>query len=443
MAKVETTELLIVGAGAAGLMAAVRAGEMGMRAVLLERKHLAGRKLLMCGNARCNITSDLEPEEMIAAYGEPVSDFLEAAIRAFPSRSLQQWLNRNGLPTAVHQDGRVFPASEKASDVLRFFTDTLRRQGMPVMFNAPVSGIDPQEGGGWRIRARHCELHARSVLVATGGVSYPKTGSVGDGQNMASALGHRLVPYRPGLVGYEVQEEWLQQYVDTGFPAARLEIVGSRGRVLAETRGEVRCERWGLTGPAVVNASRIAARKNLADFFFRVNLIPGLSRDDLVARMKESEALRAGDVESFIAEMGIPAIIAPEFVTRNVYFDHRRIKGKAYRNYRQLAEVLQAWELHPVASRSLKEAMVTVGGVALDEISGQTMESKKVAGLYFAGEVMDVDGPTGGFNLHAAFATARLAVEHAARGCAGGRHELPPPSQHGGRRPKRQLRRQR
>jgi len=397
------TDLVIIGAGASGLMAGVHAAKRGLRVVMLERKHLPGRKLLMCGNARCNITSDLSAQKMLECYGMPVADFLRKAIQSFPPAALRAWMKQHGLATTVHKDRRVFPASEKASDVLRFFTDLLRKERVPIMYNCPVERIEPAKEG-WVVQARHCRLLTKQVLVATGGVSYPKTGSVGDGQKMAGSLGHKVLPFRPGLVGYEVEEDWLRAYTGEGFQHTTLTIKGTKNQPLAVTHGEVRCERWGITGPAVVNASRIVARRNLKDYTFCVDLFPDWSPEDLIQRLSKTSLDGRHNVERCIAGLGIPAILCREFTERNLPFRSGE-KKKA------IAERLKNWALHPVRARSLKEAMVTVGGISLDDIMPEQMESKRHSGLFFAGEVMDVDGPTGGFNLHAAFATARLAVE--------------------------------
>ena len=406
--------MVIVGAGAAGLMAAACAAEWGVRAVLLERKHLAGRKLLMCGNARCNITSNLSATAMVEAYGAPVSDFLRRAVRDFPPDALRAWMRGHGLNTVVHKDGRVFPASEKAADVLHFFTDLLRDAGLPVMFNCPVEGIRPV-GDGWEVSTRCCTFHCRAVLLATGGVSYPKTGSVGDGQKWAGTLGHRLVPYRPGLVGFEVQEQWLTRHPDEGFEAVELTVLDRQGRAVGVTHGELRCERWGITGPCVVNASRLIARRNLEGCTFRVDLFPSLTPDALREKLRLKVGSSPKEMERRLAESGIPINMARDFLQQAVL---PVCAGAGKPLPESVVEVLKGWMLHPVRANSLKEAMVTVGGVDLAGIDAERMESRMQPGLYFAGEVMDVDGPTGGFNLHAAFATARLAMRSIAGGAA-------------------------
>lgn len=338
-----STDVIIIGGGAAGLMAGACAGEHHLRAVILESRPKAGRKLLMCGNNRCNITSDRSPRDMLSDYGEPVGPFLAKAITAFPASALRDWCHRNGLPTKVQRDGRVYPETEKAGDVHHLFTDLLAKYGVGLVLNSSVTSIAQNGPDEWLVRTNNLELTARRILVATGGVSYPKTGSVGDGQKLASSLGHKVTPYRPGLAGFDMPSAWLAANPPNILDNVTLEIKVA-GKTVATTRGSLEIETYGISGPAVLNASRIVARKELRGYTFEVH-------------------------------------------------DGRK-----------------RWTLQPVRPRPLKEAMVTVGGVALGEVDPQTMESRRKPGLYFAGEVLDIDGPSGGYNLQAAFSTARLAI---------------------------------
>ncbi len=344
------TDLIIIGAGAAGLMAGCAAGELGLKTLVLERKHKPGRKLLMCGNARCNLTTNISEERMLQMFGDPVGPFLEPAIRAFTPSMLQRWFAAHGLKTVVKAGNKVYPHTERASDVLNLFTDLLRDRNVTLACSSVVERIEPTKSG-FRVTTGNFEVEGAHVLVATGGVSYPKTGSVGDGYDWAAAMGHRIVRGRPGLVGFEVEPAVLKGRIGRIYEKATVEIIAG-GKTVAETRGVYEIEKWGIGGTAITDASRIVARRNLTDFLLRIHIKDG--REE---------------------------------------------------------------EIQPLHARSIKEAMVTVGGVALDEVDPQTMESKTVPGLYFAGEVLDVDGPTGGYNLQAAFSSARLAVAAIGRRC--------------------------
>jgi len=341
--------LLIIGGGAAGLFGGCLAGERGLGTLILERKHKPGRKLLMCGNGRCNLTKDIPPDQMLRDMGEPMSTFLKPALRALPPTAVQAWFQRHNVPLKKMNDRRVFPCSEQASDIVYALTDALRDTGTALCLNAPVERVErlPDEDGLFLVSTAHFSVGARRVLIATGGVSYPKTGSVGDGQKFAKALGHSLKPYRPGLIGFVVSHPWIDAHAGTTFEQVTFRVFRN-GQRLYEGQGQMDCETWGLGGAAAYNASRCIARNNLNDF--------------------EIEWCADGDTVR---------VRKPE-------------------------------------TRPLKEAIVTIGGVPLNEIDPETMESRKCPGLYFAGEVMDIDGPTGGYNLTAAFATAALAVASAA-----------------------------
>jgi len=347
------TDIMIIGGGAAGLMAGCAAGELGLKALVLERKHKPGRKVLMCGNARCNLTTNISGERMLQMFGEPVGPFLASAIRAFDPSTLQRWFAANGLKTVVKAGNKVYPFTERASDVLNTLTDQLRDRNVSLACSSTVQALEKTDNG-FRVTTDNFVVEGAYVLVATGGVSYPKTGSVGDGQEWAKTLGHSVVQYRPGLVGFEVDPRVLKGRIGTIYEKIEVEIV-SGGKKVAETRGVYEIEKWGIGGTAITDASRIVARNNLKAYELVIKLADGRTE-----------------------------------------------------------------KIRPLRTRPVKEAMVTVGGVVLDEIDSQTMESKKCPGLYFSGEVLDIDGPTGGYNLQAAFSSARLAVAAIGKCCGKG-----------------------
>lgn len=346
---VKHVDLIIIGGGAAGLMAGALAGEAGISTLILERKVQPARKLLMCGNSRCNLTCNISIDRMLAMYAKPVGEFLAPALRSFSPSDLQRWFKAKGLPTVVKTGNRVYPQSERATDVLSFFMDRLREYGVSIALLSPVNAIERLKNDGFEVEADNFSVCAKHVLVATGGVSYPKTGSVGDGQEFARRLGHSLEPFKPGLAGFEMPSEWMKKQKDWPLRNVKLRIMAD-GKCHGETYGDCELEKWGIGGAAIVSACNIVSRYNLENFQFEITPREG-----------------------------------------------RTISVK------------------PLAPRPLKEAMVTVGGVRLLEVDPKTMESRLCSNLFFAGEVLDVDGPSGGYNLHAAFATARFAVGAIAR----------------------------
>ena len=335
--------LAIIGGGAAGLFAAATAVARGIGCIVVERKARIGSKMLMTANGRCNFTKDISPERMLADIGDPVASFAGRALRACPPSMVAAGFKARGLMLRRMPDGRMFPASGKAADVVHVFGDLLRDSAVPLLTNCPITGIQPVKNG-FIVATETFTFWARNVLVATGGASFPKTGSVGDGQEFARRLGHRIEPLRAGLVGCETGDRAILAMSGARFERGAASLVAD-GREVFHAAGEIEVERWGVSGAAIYNCTRYAARHGIEAFDLKIETPEG------------------------------------------------------------------TWLVKRPKMCPLKEAIVTMGGVSLDDVNPATMESRKIPGLYFAGEVLDIDGPTGGYNLTLAFATARLAVE--------------------------------
>ena len=381
-------KLAIVGGGAAGMFAAAVAADFGIPSVLIERKARLGSKVLMTANGRCNFTKDISPEQFLKDLAPLntrqdycVSSFVAEAIRDCPPRKIIAGFKSLNVPLRRMPDGRMFPADGKAATIVHAFGDLLRDAEVPILTNCPVRGVSKLNGDAtflsrqqtnttsaphprFVIHTKNFDLRAENVLLATGGVSYPKTGSVGDGQNFAKALGHKLVPYRPGLIGLETDDPRVTRYAGQRFEDdGRCKVLDGEGRVLFDYRGEVDCERFGLSGAAIYNAQRFIEHYK-----------------------------RQCERPSFAASPSTEGKPRSKGLSIEVWFGRNRLT------------------FPPLNPRPVKEAIVTLGGVDTREIDPHTMESKLCPGLYFAGEVMDIDGPTGGYNLTLAFATARKAV---------------------------------
>ena len=357
--KHSPVKLAIVGGGAAGMFAAAIAAERKVPAVLIERKARLGSKVLMTANGRCNFTKDISADQflsdLVSARDTKARDFVAQAIRECSPRKIIQGFKSLNVPLRRMADARMFPADGKATTIVHAFGDLLRDSETPVLTNCAVTGIQPQKNG-FIVATKNFTLWAENVLLATGGVSYPKLGSVGDGQNFARELGHELVPYRPGLIGMETSDPRITRLAGRRFEEGRAKVISADGATLFDYRGEVDCESFGLSGAAVYNCQRFI------EHYIRTSGIRG-----------QEDRLRAS-------------------LTLEVWFEHERLQFKG------------------LPPRPVKEAIVTIGGVSLDDVDPRTMESRKVPHLYFAGEVLDIDGPTGGYNLTLAFTTARKAV---------------------------------
>ena len=350
-------KLAIVGGGAAGMFAAAVAAERHIPCVVIERKARLGSKVLMTANGRCNFAKDISPEQFLndisrGGIAARCAEFVAEAVRECPPRQICRGFQSLGVRTKRMTDGRIFPADEKAATIVHAFGDLLRDDEVPIITNCPVKEIAAVKGGAARfaVVANSFSILAENVLLATGGASYPKTGSVGDGQRFAQALGHRLVPYRPGLIGLETRDEKVTRLAGRRFEDSATKVLDASGKAIFEYRGEIDCESFGLSGAAIYNAQRFIEHLNR-----RTGVAVEASFNGMTVRVEK------------------------------------------------------------INPRPLKEAIVTLGGVDTREIDSHTMQSKIVPGLYFAGEVMDIDGPTGGYNLTLAFATARKAVASIAK----------------------------
>jgi predicted Rossmann fold flavoprotein len=341
--KHEPVPLAIVGGGAAGMFAAAVAAERKVGCLVFERKVRLGAKMLMTANGRCNFTKDISPEAFLRDLGDPVAEWAAPALRNCPPQSIVRGVRSLGVKLRRMPDGRMFPDSGQAATVVHAFGDLLRDEGVPLCVNCPVTGIQPMKNG-FIVATERFTVWAKNVLIATGGLSFPKTGSVGDGQDFARRLGHRIEPCRAGLTGLEVRDRAVAAQAGARFDDGEARVLDATGRTVFASAGEVDCEAWGLSGAAVYNCQRWVARHGYA----------GMSME--------------------------------------VSFGGQSVM------------------LRQLLPRPLKEAIVTVGGVSREDVDPATMMSRKVPGLYFAGEVLAVDGPPGGYNLTLAFATARAAV---------------------------------
>ena len=357
------------------MFAAAVAAERHIPCVVIERKARLGSKVLMTANGRCNFAKDISPEEFLRDLGEAsCADFVAEAVRECPPRQICRGFQSLGVRTKRMTDGRLFPADEKAATIVHAFGDLLRDEEVPILSNCAVTAIKPLKNG-FLVSTKNFTLWAENVLVATGGVSYPKTGSVGDGQNFAKSLGHSSVPYRPGLIGLETRDPKVTRLAGRRFEDGATKVLDAAGKAIFEYRGEIDCESFGLSGAAIYNAQR---------FIEHYERERGMGNGERIPRAKRVAEGNA------LAGVGMGVVVEASF------------NGMTVR-------------LEKINPRPLKEAIVTLGGVDTREIDPHTMQSKIVPGLYFAGEVMDIDGPTGGYNLTLAFATARKAVANIAK----------------------------
>ena len=407
-------KVIVIGGGAGGMMAAIHAARGGAQVTLLERNEKLGRKLYITGKGRCNVTNDCTLDEFMREVPRNPR-FLYSALNCFSPQDMIALLEDNGCPTVTQRGRRVFPASEKASDVTRTLEQIMRREGVELRLNARVARLLTGDGRVAGVALEDgSELHADAVIVATGGLSYPGTGSTGDGYALAESAGHTVTPRSASLSGLVTAEGWPAQL--QGLSLKNVTITMRRGKkVLYEQLGEMLFTHFGISGPIVLEMSCHLPEDPAAEEV-TLDLKPGLTPEQLDARLvRELDGQSRRQLRSAMGAL-LPSRFA-ELFPELCGLDGAKVCGQITREERTaLAQSLQALPLHVKGLRPIAEAIVTRGGVSVKEITPATMESKLMPGLYFAGEVIDVDAHTGGYNLQIAFATGALAGSSAAQG---------------------------
>lgn len=406
-------KIVVIGGGAGGMMAAVFAARSGAQVTLLERCEKLGRKVYITGKGRCNLTNDCTVDEFMQEVPRNPR-FLYSALSCFSPQDMMALLEENGCPTVTQRGRRVFPATEKASDVTRALEGILRREGVTLRFGARVTELCTQDGvicGVDTEDGRHYDADA--VILATGGLSYPGTGSTGDGYALAERLGHTVTPRRASLSGVVTAVDWPAQL--QGLSLKNVTLTLRRGKkVLYEQLGEMLFTHFGISGPIVLEMS-CHLPDDLADADVSLNLKPGLTRQQLDARLvRELDEQSRRQLRTAMGAL-LPARFA-EIFPALCGVDGEKVCGQVTREERDaIAAALQALPMPVKSLRPIAEAIVTRGGISVKEITPATMESKLTPGLFFAGEVIDVDAHTGGYNLQIAWSTGALAGKSAAQ----------------------------
>jgi predicted Rossmann fold flavoprotein len=407
--------IVVVGAGAGGMMAAGRAAECGPRVLLLEKMEQPGKKILISGKTRCNLTNSREIDDFIAAFGVN-GRFLYSAFSKFFRDDLLEFLQRYGLETKTERGGRIFPASDRAADVVAVFKRYAEDQGVQLKTGKRVIQVLVGNGVVRGVATDAGELPAKAVILATGGSSYPATGSTGDGYRMAKALGHTIVELRPALVPLVVKETDLAKSMQ-GVSLKNVILTAYQGKeIIASSMGEMMITHFGIGGPITLQMSlAIVDALKAGPVSVEIDLKPALDFKQLQLRLqREFDTFSKRSLHKIMKELLPQKMIEPLIELSGVPAEKGGYQINASERER-LVSVLKSLRFNIKGPLSMAGAMVTAGGVALDEINPRTMESKLVKGLYFCGEVMDLAADTGGYNLQAAFSTGWVAGENAAR----------------------------
>jgi predicted Rossmann fold flavoprotein len=430
-------DVVVLGAGAAGLVAAFRAAELGARVLLVEKNRRPGVKILMSGGTRCNITNARGLRRLDAVSGpiDPAYDpaqcrgiraiqhafgengsFLGPALRRLDVDASVRLFEEAGVATKIEGNGKIFPVSDRATDVLDALVRRLERSGAALKCLSPSIGIERIEaeseaGSGFVVRMSDATIRTRRVIVAVGGASYPGCGTTGDGYAIAQAFGHTIVDTRPALVA----ADWVRSLKGLSLPDVVASVTTAKGDVLQQRREAMLFTHFGLSGPSILDVSRAAAlRIGSEPLVLRLDLVPSISREELDNRLQATSRQGRRAVVTLLPTE-LPRRLA-ECVVSVAAIPANRIGPDLSREERhRLVTALKGLSLPIVGTLGFEKAEVTSGGVALDELDPKTLASRLVPGLFFAGEVLDLDGLIGGYNFQAAWSTGWLAGESAAR----------------------------
>lgn len=404
---------IIIGGGPAGMMAAVSASDSGDSVILLEKNEKLGKKLFITGKGRCNVTNACERE---AFYEHVISNpkFLYSAYSALDSKALMDFIEENKTPLKVERGNRVFPVSDHSYDIIDAFKRALKNRGVEIRLNTEVKEILTDESSkvaGVILRGGE-KISADKVIIATGGISYPSTGSTGDGYRFAEKTGHKTIPVKPALVPLETKEEWVKSLQGLSLKNVKLSLVNG-GKIIYTEQGEMLFTHFGISGPLVLSASSIyAGLKEYKDTHVLIDLKPALTEEETDRRLiRELEGGNRKELKNILNEI-YPLKLAGIICEIAGIDPYKRCNEISAKERKALLEVTKRLKITINGCRDFNEAIITHGGVATKEINPKTMESKIVPGLFFAGEVMDVDAFTGGFNLQIAFCTGYLAGKH-------------------------------
>ena len=401
--------VVVIGGGPSGMMAAGTAAERGKKVILLEKKDRCGRKLFITGKGRCNMTNDTDPEGLIAnTAGNPY--FMYSAFYGFTSQDTMDFFEGMGVRVKTERGNRVFPKSDKSGDIVRAMERYIRDSGVELRLNTKAEGIIIENSAVGGVKTKKGIIECDSVIIATGGLSYAVTGSDGDGYRFAKSVGHKVTKLYPSLVPLVTKEKWTADLMGLSLKNVRLTIK-CEGKDIYSDFGEMLFTHYGISGPLVLTASRYVTdkfdkNKNIEAY---IDLKPALNEKELDTRLlKDFSKYANKDFKNALDDL-LPLKLIPVIVRLSKIDPYKKVNGITKEERQKLLRLLKGLKLTVTGTSGYNEAVVTAGGIDVNEIDPSTMESKLIKGLFFSGEVIDVDAFTGGFNLQIAFATGRLA----------------------------------
>lgn len=408
-------DIAVVGAGPAGVMAAIRAGSHNKAVALIEKNNAIGRKILLSGHGRCNVTNIASLNDFIAKFGRQ-GEFLRTAFSKFFNQELIDFFRAKGLALKIERQGRVFPVTDNAVSIIEVLKRYLRESKAACLYNKQVIDVKKDNGLFRLFLATKEEIGARKIILASGGASFRATGSSGDGFVIANKLGHTINALTPGLIPLRARESWVKELQGLTLKNIRFTLRADKKKIVSNT-GELLFTHFGVSGPLALDLSAAALDllKGKNEIRMDIDLKPGLSPEQLENKLVREFRLAGNKNARNIMKEILPLRFINVFLNLAAVDYSKQANQITQAERRKIIDLLKSFSLHIVGSLPIEEAMVTCGGVSIKEINPRTMESRIVPGLYFAGEIIDASASSGGYNLQQAFSTGYLAGESAAQ----------------------------
>ena len=395
---------IVIGGGPAGMLASIVAAQQGSKVLLLERNDRLGKKLLITGKGRCNVINDCSAQEVLQNIPRN-GRFLYSAMENYPPSRIMEFLESHGCPLKVERGNRVFPVTDKSASVLECLRNVMHRSGVQIKTERVLEIIGDEQGI-TGVRTAKGKIAAKWVILATGGVSYPTTGSTGDGYDMARMLGHTVIEPEGSLVPLECAGTDCPDMQGLSLRNIAIKLLNNKNKVLYKDFGELLFTHFGISGPTVLSASAHLKGEHCK---FVIDLKPALDEGKLNDRiLRDLEQYKNRTMENALTDL-LPRSMIPIVLRRLIIPADLQANSLTKQQRRSLVELLKNFSLEITGKRPVAEAIITSGGIKVSEIDPKTMQSKKIPGLYFAGEIIDCDAYTGGFNLQIAWATAYAA----------------------------------
>ena len=404
-------DVIVVGAGAAGLLAGISAGKSGAKTLVLEKNRKPGVKILMSGGTRCNITHNTDNRGIVKAFGNN-GKFLHSPLSAFSVDETIRFFNQAGVATKIEPTGKIFPVSNKALDVLDALLHQLKNENANLLLETPVLDIDPTEDG-FLLKTNLQTFNAKKIILTTGGLSFPGCGTTGDGYKFAMKFGHTIKETQPALAPLKTDARWVHELSGVTIPDVGVTACLNE-KPMMQDRGSFLFTHFGLSGPVILNVSKaLNSLSNFKNSSLKLDFLPSVKETDLEAKLQSFASTDGKKLLSVALGELLPRRLLEGLFSQIGFSPERKCAGISKDERKAIVVSIKSKSVNITGTLGYAKAEVTTGGVSLDEVNSKTMESKLKKGLYMAGEILDLDGPIGGFNFQAAWSTGFLAGSQA------------------------------